>query len=168
MSVVQFKSIGVIHSPFTDIKGMPIQPSSAQGIEGWVEIFAPYRAGLQDLDGFSHIYLLYHFHKVMDAELVVIPFLDKQPHGVFATRAPTRPNPIGLSIVELKRIENERLYIANVDILDGTPLLDIKPYIPGFDQEPNVRVGWLAAGEDEIRTKVSDDRFEGSASGKDE
>jgi tRNA-Thr(GGU) m(6)t(6)A37 methyltransferase TsaA len=166
MTAIQLKPIGIIHSPFKHVKGMPIQPSSAEGIEGWVEIFAPYTAGLQDLDGFSHIILLYHFHEVKETRLVVIPFLDKQSHGIFATRAPTRPNPIGLSIVELKRIENEKMYISNVDILDGTPLLDIKPYVPGFDDQQNARVGWLHAREDEIRTKVSDDRFEASSKTK--
>ena len=163
MSTVQYRPIGVIHSPFQDIKGMPIQPSSAKGAEGWVEIFAPYLPGLQDLDGFSHIILLYHFHEVKETNLVVTPFLDSQPHGVLATRAPTRPNPIGLSVVELKRIDGEKLHIKNVDILDGTPLLDIKPYIPDFNHQENVRLGWLTAGEDEIHSKVSDDRFEGSA-----
>ena len=163
MSIVQYRPIGVIHSPFQDIKGMPIQPTSAKGAEGLVEIFPPYLPGLQDLDGFSHIILLYHFHEVKETNLVVTPFLDNQPHGVFATRAPTRPNPIGLSVVELIRIVDERLHIRNVDILDGSPLLDIKPYIPVFDHQEDVGLGWLTAGEDEIQCKVADDRFEGNA-----
>jgi len=167
MTTIQFNSIGTIHSPFKDIKGMPIQPTSAEGIEGWVEIYEPYLAGLQDLNDFSHIILLYYFHKVHDPLLVVTPFLDNQPHGVFATRAPTRPNPIGLSVVELQRVENEKLYISNIDILDGTPLLDIKPYIPSFDHQQKVRVGWLIGKGDEIRRRVSDDRFDARTEGKD-
>lgn len=160
MSTVQYQSIGVIHSPFKVISGMPIQPSSAGGVQGWVEVFEPFIAGLKDLEGFSHLILLYHFHRVQAFNLVVTPFLDTQPHGVFSTRAPTRPNPIGLSVVELMRIEADKLHIANVDILDGTPLLDIKPYIPAFDQQEDVRVGWLVAGEDDIRRKNSDNRFD--------
>jgi tRNA-Thr(GGU) m(6)t(6)A37 methyltransferase TsaA len=167
MEVFKYRSIGVIHSPFKEIKGMPIQPSSARGIDGWIEIFPPYLAGLEGLDGFSHVILLYHFHEVREMKLVVTPFLDHAPHGVFATRAPTRPNPIGLSVVELMSIENEVLFISNVDILDGTPLLDIKPFIPAFDHQQDVRTGWMKAGEDEIRTKVSDDRFEGTENRED-
>jgi tRNA-Thr(GGU) m(6)t(6)A37 methyltransferase TsaA len=159
MNSVGFQLIGIIHSPFKDLEGIPIQPSSASGIEGLVEIFPPYIDGLQDLDGFSHIILLYHFHESDQVNLVVTPFLDSKAHGIFATRAPTRPNPIGLSIVKLERIEHDKLYISNVDILDGTPLLDIKPYIPEFDQQQDVRVGWLSASVEEIRSKVSDDRF---------
>ena len=162
MISVQYKSIGVIHSPYTEIAGMPIQPASAGGVEGWVEIFKPFLAGLQDLDGFSHILLLYHFHAVKQTNLVVVPFLDDQAHGVFATRAPTRPNPIGVSVVELISMEDDRLFIANVDVLDGTPLLDVKPYIPEFVPQTHVRTGWMKAGEEQIRTKVSDDRFGGS------
>ena len=138
---------------------MPIQPSGAHGIEGLVEILPPYIDGLQDLVGFSHIILLYHFHKTDRVDLVVTPFLDSKPRGVFATRAPTRPNPIGLSIVELNGIEHNKLHISNVDILDGTPLLDIKPYIPEFDHYPDVEVGWLSFSEEESQPKVSDDRF---------
>jgi tRNA-Thr(GGU) m(6)t(6)A37 methyltransferase TsaA len=159
MNRVEFQPIGIVHSPFTDLEGMPIQPSSATGVEGLVEIIPPYIDGLQDLDGFSHIILLYHFHKSDHVKLVVTPFLDSKAHGIFATRAPTRPNPIGLSIVKLESIEYDKLHISNVDILDGTPLLDIKPYIPEFDQQQDVRIGWLSASVDEIRKKVSDDRF---------
>ena len=159
MTAIRYRPIGEIHSPFNDIKWMPIQPSSAEGIEGWLEIFTPYLVGLQDLNGFSHIILLYHFHEVNKTNLIVTPFLDNKPHGIFATRAPTRPNPIGLSVVELRRIENEKLHIINVDILDGTPLLDIKPYIPGFDHQQSVRVGWLKGKASlSVKTK-SDTRF---------
>lgn len=160
MNSIQFKQIGIIHSPHKDIKGMPVQPSSAEGIKGTVEVYENYAEGLKDIDGFSHIILLYHLHKVEKSELIVTPFLDTAPRGVFATRAPTRPNPIGLSIVRLKSIEGNVLHIENIDILDGTPLLDIKPYIKEFDHNENVRTGWMKAARGEIESKRSDNRFE--------
>lgn len=138
---------------------MPIQPTGAAREVGWIDIYEAYREGLKDLDGFSHLILLYHFHKVDQINLVVTPFLDTQPHGVFATRAPTRPNPIGLSIVKLNSIENGNLHISNVDILDGTPLLDIKPYVPDFENQEDIRTGWLKTTAEEIQSKVSDERF---------
>lgn len=156
---VSYRPIGVIHSPFTDIEGMPIQPTGASGIRGTIEVFPEFVAGLKDLEGFSHIILLYHFHRVQGAKLVVTPFMDSRPHGVFATRAPKRPNPIGLSIVKLLGIEQDVLHIENVDILDGTPLLDIKPYVPEFDQPQVDRVGWLEQAEGGVQSKKSDGRF---------
>ena len=156
---VNYRPIGVIHSPFTDIEGMPIQPTGASGIRGTVEVFPEFAEGLKDLEGFSHIILLYHFHRVQGAKLVVTPFMDCQPHGVFATRAPKRPNPIGLSIVKLLSIEQTILHIENVDILDGTPLLDIKPYVPEFDQPGADRVGWLEQAKGKVQSKKSDSRF---------
>jgi tRNA-Thr(GGU) m(6)t(6)A37 methyltransferase TsaA len=114
---------------------------------------------LRDLEGFSHIILLYHFHRVRDVKLVVTPFMDSQPRGLFSTRAPKRPNPIGLSVVRLLRVEGHVLHIENVDILDGTPILDIKPYVPDFDQHPAERVGWLEGAKGRVRGKRSDDRF---------
>lgn len=151
--------IGVIHTPFTDLEGMPIQPACAAGVKGAVEVFEKYRPGLKDLEGFSHIILIYHFHGSSGFELQVVPFLDSQPRGLFATRAPKRPNPIGLSVVQLDKIENGILRIQNVDILDNTPLLDIKPYVPEFDAPKEVRTGWLEkAGKVASRHK-SDDRF---------
>jgi len=138
---------------------MPIQPTGAAGILGTVEVFTEFTAGLKDLDGFSHIILLYHFHRVQEVKLVVTPFMDSQPHGVFATRAPKRPNPIGLSIVRLLGIEQNILHIENVDILDGTPLLDIKPYVPEFDHHPADRVGWLEQAKGQVRRQKSDSRF---------
>jgi tRNA-Thr(GGU) m(6)t(6)A37 methyltransferase TsaA len=116
-------------------------------------------AGLKDLEGFSHVILLYHLHKVRRVDLTVTPFLDSEQRGVFATRAPTRPNPIGLSIVALLRIEGNRLYLGNVDILDGTPLLDIKPYVPEFDQPLEARAGWLEEVRGKVRSVKSDERF---------
>ena len=156
---IQYHSIGIVHSPFKDIKGMPIQPSGASGVQGTVEIFPEYKEGLKDLSGFSHIILLYHFHEVRESRLTIMPFMDSQPRGVFSTRAPKRPNPIGLSIVKLVRIEGNILYIENLDILDGTPLLDIKPYVPEFDRHPADRVGWLEKARGKVHGKTSDDRF---------
>ena len=155
----RYQPIGVIHSPFKDIKGMPIQPPGAAGIRGTVEVWPEFAEGLKDLGGFSHIILIYHFHRVRESRLTVVPFLDSQPRGIFATRAPKRPNSIGLSIVGLRRVERNILHIENVDILDGTPLLDIKPYVPEFDHHPATRVGWLEKTKGLVRKKRSDDRF---------
>ena len=155
----RFQSIGIIHSPFKDIKGMPIQPPGAAGIRGTVELLPEFAEGLKDLDGFSHIILIYHFHQVRESNLTVVPFLDPKPHGVFATRAPKRPNPIGLSVVRLLSIDRNTLHIENVDILDGTPLLDIKPYVPEFDDHPAARVGWLEHSKGAVQNTRSDDRF---------
>ena len=139
---------------------MPIQPASAAGVKGTVDVFEEYRAGLKDLDGFSHVVLLYHFHRSQGFSLHVVPYLDSQIRGLFATRAPRRPNPIGLSVVQLDGIENGILYVQNVDILDGTPLLDIKPYVPEFDSHADVRTGWLEKARKNITSRKSDDRFE--------
>ncbi|MFN2219042.1 MAG: tRNA (N6-threonylcarbamoyladenosine(37)-N6)-methyltransferase TrmO, partial [Anaerolineae bacterium] len=131
----------------------------AGGIRGTVEVLPEFVAGLQDLDGFSHIILLYHFHRVSQVKLTVVPFLDVEPRGVFATRAPSRPNPIGLSIVRLLGIEANVLQIENVDIVNGTPLLDIKPYVPAFDHNQTERTGWLETTKERVEEKRSDDRF---------
>ena len=154
-----FQPIGILHTLFKDIADMPIQPSSASGVVGRLVLESEYVEGLKDLDGFSHIYLIYQFHKVTSYQLTVTPFLDSSSHGVFSTRAPKRPNPIGLSVVSLIAIEDNILRLENVDILDGTPILDIKPYVPAFDQQFNVRVGWLEGNENDITTKRSDERF---------
>jgi len=138
---------------------MPIQPAGAAGVQGTVEVWPEFVEGLKDLEGFSHIILLYHFHRAREVRLTVVPFMDSEPHGVFATRAPKRPNPIGLSVVRLIRVERNVLYIENVDILDGTPLLDIKPYVPEFDPLPVERVGWLERAQGKVQSKRSDDRF---------
>jgi tRNA-Thr(GGU) m(6)t(6)A37 methyltransferase TsaA len=157
---ITFTQIGTIRSPFIEPKGTPIQSAGASGIEGTIEIFQPFIEGLTDLEGFSHIILLYHFHRVTQTKLTVIPFLDRHPRGLFATRAPSRPNPIGLSIVRLLRVEDNVLHIENVDIVDGTPLLDIKPYVPAFDHQEAERTGWLAAARGKVKGKRSDGRFE--------
>ena len=159
MTTIVYQPIGIVHSPFKGIENVPIQPTAAAGIRGMVELFADFAAGLKDLEGFSHIILLYHFHRVTQIRLSVIPFLDREPRGVFATRAPSRPNPIGLSIVRLLYVEGNVLHIENVDILDGTPLLDIKPYVPAFDHHKVERFGWLETTRENIKEKRSDDRF---------
>ena len=134
-------SIGIIHSPFTDISMIPIQASRSQ-VKGSVEIYPQYAEGLQDLEGFSHIILLYAFHGSSGYSLIVKPFLDDQLHGLFATRYPDRPNPIGLSVVKLLKRQNNILKIEGMDMLDDTPLLDIKPYVPEFDIRTGTRNGW--------------------------
>jgi len=154
-----YRPIGFIHSPFKEAKKMPIQPTASKGIEGTIEINPEHKDGLKDLDGFSHIILLYHFHLSKGFSLEVIPFLDDTKRGVFATRAPRRPNPIGLSIVRLVAVEENRLNIRNVDVVDGTPLLDIKPYVPEFDDQKAEKIGWLSDKIDKIREIKADERF---------
>lgn len=156
---IEFTPIGIIHSPYTELRGMPIQPAAAEGVMGTVEVFQEFHAGLKDLAGFSHIVLLYHFHRSQGFSLHVIPFMDAQVRGLFATRAPKRPNPIGLSIVRLHRVEEGILHIGNVDIVNGTPLLDIKPYVPEFDAHTDVRTGWLEEARKTVSDRKSDDRF---------
>jgi tRNA-Thr(GGU) m(6)t(6)A37 methyltransferase TsaA len=138
------KPIGVIHSPFVDKAQTPIQANRSTAI-GQVEVFPEYAPGLQDLEGFSHVYLLYAFHMSEGFKLKVRPFLDDEEHGLFATRHPCRPNPIGLSVVRLLTCRGNVLEIEGVDVLDGTPLLDIKPYVPDFDVRTDVKTGWYAS-----------------------
>jgi tRNA-Thr(GGU) m(6)t(6)A37 methyltransferase TsaA len=156
---ITYRPIGWIHTPFQDIAGMPIQPAGALGVQGAVELLDEFAAALQDLKGFSHIILVYHFHRVSGWSPVVKPFLDSAAHGVFATRAPRRPNPIGISVVRLRHIEGNTLHIENVDIFDGTPLLDIKPYVPEFDQYPTERIGWVEKTKARVRDQMADGRF---------
>ncbi len=138
---------------------MPIQPSGALGIKGTVELFSEYSPGLKDVNGFSHIILIYHFHLSRGYALEVKPFLEETVHGIFAIRAPARPNPIGISVVRLVGIEDSILQIEDVDIVDGTPVLDIKPYVPDFDSRRAERIGWLAARSQLAREHKSDNRF---------
>jgi tRNA-Thr(GGU) m(6)t(6)A37 methyltransferase TsaA len=159
MQPIHFTPIGRILSPFKKPENMPIQPSAAQGVSGSVELLPEYTEGLQDLDGFSHIYLLYYFHLSQDYNLKIIPFLDTTYRGLFATRAPKRPNPIGLSIVKLVEVKENIIEIANVDIVDQTPLLDIKPYVPQMDAQKDCKIGWLTHHIPEIKQKQSDKRF---------
>ena len=162
---IVFQPIGVIHTPFPDPAGMPIQPAGGREITGSLEIFPEFADGLMDIEGFSRIILIYHFHRSGTCRLQLIPFLDTRPHGVFSTRAPNRPNPIGLSIVSLLGREDTCLQISGVDMLDGTPLLDIKPYLPECDAFSLERTGWFPSGGSRFSTTLSDDRFKGT--GKD-
>lgn len=154
-----YEPIGVLHTPFSDPAGAPIQPPGARGVEGWAELRPELVEGLKDLEGFSHLILIYHCHRAKEPELLVKPFLDTRFHGVFAVRAPARPNPIGLSVVRLLAVEGSRLRLAEVDMLDGTPLLDLKPYVPQFDMpEGEVRIGWLT-GKVAAADRCGDARF---------
>ena len=159
MNEISYKPIGIIHSPFRDIKGMPIQPTGAIGVAGTIEIIPDFIEGLKDLEGFSHIILIYHFHLSKGYELSVKPFIDDKLHGVFATRAPIRPNPIGISVVKLIRVEGNFLHIENVDIIDGTPLLDIKPYISEVDAHEVEKTGWLSGKAEKMHNVKADERF---------
>jgi len=152
--VYSFRPIGVIHSPHTMAKNTPIQPVYAQGIEGTVEVFGAFEEGLQDLDGFSHLHLFYLFNRDCTPKMLVAPFLQDQQRGVFATRAPCRPNPLGMSLVRLTRREGGILHVADIDVLDGTPLLDIKPYVTRFDTRPDARCGW----QDEVDEETAERR----------
>lgn len=145
---IVLQPIGIIHTPYKEPKGTPIQAAmvEAKDVDATVEVFPEYVAGLKDLDGFSHIMLIYHFHLARVPSLTVTPFLDETPRGVFSTRAPARPNPIGISIVQLLSMRPEGyMLVRGIDIVDGTPLLDIKPYIPAFDTRVADRTGWLGA-----------------------
>jgi tRNA-Thr(GGU) m(6)t(6)A37 methyltransferase TsaA len=159
MQIVSYKPIGVIHSPYKDVVGMPIQPAGAEGVTGTVEIAPEYAAGLKDIEGFSHIFLIYHFHLSEGYSLEVKPFLDDKLHGVFATRVPKRPNAIGISVVKLVKVEGRVIHIADVDIVDGTPLLDLKPYVPEFDVRRTERIGWFSKTKRSVRDVRADERF---------
>ncbi|KZX14652.1 tRNA (N6-threonylcarbamoyladenosine(37)-N6)-methyltransferase TrmO [Methanobrevibacter curvatus] len=161
MNEVKFQYIGKIKSPFNDLEGMPIQPVGANGVKGEIHLNEDISEGLKDITGFSHLTLIYHLHKVNGYNLQVKPFLDNNFHGIFATRSPKRPNPIGLSVVKLNSVEKNILYIENVDVLNNTPLLDIKPYVPhlyGID-EKNLKIGWFKDKHQNAINKKSDDRF---------
>lgn len=156
------EQIGTIRSPFCDLVDMPVQPGGAREIHASIEIRDEYVEGLKDLDGFSHLYLIYYFHKIKEPKLSVVPFNDRThtPRGVFSTRTPMHPNSIGLSVVELVGVEENIVTIRGVDILDGTPLLDIKPYIENFDRvEGESRSGWMKATPHEVGKCRSDERF---------
>ena len=157
MNSLILKPIGLIRSPFVEAQNTPIQTSMAKNIEGSIEVFPECVPGLQDLDGFERIWLLYWFDRRAGSRLLVTPFLDQQEHGVFATRSPCRPNPLGLSCVRLLGVEGARLHITEADILDQTPLLDIKPYVPAFDVFETERIGWLTNKASHV--VLADDRF---------
>jgi tRNA-Thr(GGU) m(6)t(6)A37 methyltransferase TsaA len=151
---ILYWTIGIIHSEYTIAENTPIQPVYAKGCKGYVELCSEFVEGLRDLSGFSHIYLIYHFHQVRSVQLLVKPYLQDEEHGIFATRAQFRPNAIGLSVVELLSIDDNILHLDGVDILDGTPLLDIKPYTTRFDLHNVKKNGW----QDEVDDKTAEKR----------
>jgi tRNA-Thr(GGU) m(6)t(6)A37 methyltransferase TsaA len=157
---IQFEQIGHVESPWKTLTGMPIQPSGARGVEGRIVLREEFAEGLFDIDGFSHLILLYHLHRVSRFKLLVTPFLDSTPRGIFATRAPLRPNPIGLSIVRLLSHKRAILHVQDVDILDGTPLIDIKPWVSDFDAVSNAHAGWYENARRDVRSYRSDSRFQ--------
>lgn len=159
MKNYSYKSIGIIHSEYKQKEGVPIQGILSERSKGWIEIFPEFKEGLKDIDGFSHIFLIYCFHLSKGYSLLTKPFLEDKEHGVFATRAPKRPNPIGISVVKLEKSEENKLYIKEVDIIDGTPLLDIKPYISKFDARDNTKMGWVKNKLNNKNNHHSDDRF---------
>lgn len=140
---IELEPIGVIHTPFEAPTGMPKNPRDAAGVAGRIELRPEYAPGLQDLDGFSHVVVVFHFHRSEGWTLEVAPPGQEHPRGVFATRSPRRPNPIGVSVVRLDAIDGATLHVRNVDMVDGTPLLDLKPYLPTVDAGERVRRGWL-------------------------
>ncbi|MBO2625952.1 tRNA (N6-threonylcarbamoyladenosine(37)-N6)-methyltransferase TrmO [Shewanella algae] len=158
MQVVSFTAIGHAETQYTELANMPIQGSKVDDSQGVLVIHPDYAEGLADLDGFSHVYVLFHLHQCKQGALKVKPFLDNQLRGVFATRSPKRPNPIGLSILEIDRLEGNRIHVKGIDMLNGTPIIDIKPYIQAFDCVQNTRDGWYEQGKDPLQT-LSDDRF---------
>lgn len=143
MERIVMHPIGVIFSPYRQDRDMPIQGVFAGEVEAWIELKHEYAGGLKGLDGFSHAMILHYFHKSQRQDIEGRPFLEQEKHGIFAIRSPHRPNHIGLSIVKIKKIEANRLYFTQVDMLDQTPVLDIKPYVTYFDHRENVRCGWL-------------------------
>jgi len=159
MDEITYKPIGVIHSPFKEPKGTPIQSAGAVDVEGTVEVFPEYADGLKDIEGFSHLFLIYHFHLSEKQSLKVKPFMDDKAHGIFAIRGPGRPNPIGISIVRLLKVEDTILHVKDIDIVEGTPLLDIKPYIPQFDIREVEKIGWLEKNVQKLNSSKDDGRF---------
>lgn len=155
-----FSPIGVIRTPFQTLEGMPIQPAGARDALGRLELDPELAPALADLEGFSHIHLLYRFHAATGFSMTVIPYLDTTPHGLFATRAPRRPNPIGLSLVQVVSVVGSVVTVRGIDVLDGTPLLDIKPYVPAFDVPAGpVRAGWMEGRSSAVAAARADDRF---------
>jgi tRNA-Thr(GGU) m(6)t(6)A37 methyltransferase TsaA len=159
LKTINYRPIGIIHSPFKSRTGTPIQPIGGIGVKAEVEIFPEFIERLADLDGFSHIILLYHFHLSAASKIKVKPFLDHTVHGVFATRAPARPNPIGISVVRLLRIDHQTLDVQDIDIIDQTFLLDIKPFVPDFDLRKVERIGWLENKAGNAENLEDDGRF---------
>lgn len=159
MKEIVYQAIGKARSPFKEPKGTPIQASGAKGIQGEIEVFPEFAAGLKDIEDFSHIILIYHLHLIKDTSLEVKPFLDKQTHGIFATRAPGRPNSIGISVVRLVKVDGNTLIVKDFDIIDGTPILDIKPYISEFDYRNVTKNGWYKENVHNLSESKDDGRF---------
>lgn len=159
MKTIEYKPIGIIHSPYKEPEGTPIQVRAAGKIEGEVEVYPEFVDGLCDLEGFSHIVLIYHFHLAKEAKLLQKPFMDTKEHGVFSIRSPSRPNPIGISVVKLCEAHENRLKVRGIDIVDGTPLLDIKPYVPDFDIHEVEKIGWLQENVSKMKKARDDGRF---------
>jgi len=161
MEKITYEAIGKILSPFEKPEGTPIQPSAVGAGKGRIIINEKYLAALRDLDGFSHLILLYHCHKAGKPSLTAKPFMEDKEHGIFSIRAPRRPNSIGLSVVKLEKIDGNIIYIRDVDILNNTPLIDIKPYVPEFDSRENVKIGWLEKNINKLSSTEDDGRFAG-------
>ena len=159
MREIKLNPIGIIYTPFKTPKGVPIQPLAAKGIKGRVEVYPEYADGLKDIDGFSHIILIYHLHLIKHSSLMVTPFLDNKEHGVFATRASGRPNQIGFSVVELEKVDGNILHVKDIDIVDGTPILDIKPCVPQFDFQEVTKIGWYENVIHKLSNTKDDGRF---------
>ena len=156
--MISYEPIGVVRSPFHQRLGMPLQSVAATEVRGRVELAAEYAPGLRDLDGFSHLHLICHLHRAEPGDLQVVPYLDDTVRGVFATRSPRHPNPIGLSVVRLEAVAGATLHVRGIDLLDGTPVLDIKPYVTAFDAFDAERTGWLEAGARRVHEVRSDER----------
>ncbi len=154
------RPVGIVHSRFTETSGMPIQTAGAPDEVGRLEVFAEFAPGLRDIEGFDYLILVTHLHRCAHERLEVVPFLDDATHGVFATRAPARPNRLGLSIVRLTAVEGTTLHFSGNDMIDGTPVLDIKPYVPRFDVRETERVGWFGARLDQLPRTRSDGRMD--------
>ena len=159
MKAIRYQPIDMIRSPFGSPENTPIQPATTKKIPDRVKLDPAYARELKDLEGFSHVILLYNCDKAKPASLRVKPFLDDAERGVFATRSPSRPNAIGVSVVRLLAIKGHVLHVENVDIVDGTPLLDIKPYVPPFDGADDVRIGWVQKNTGKIEHTRDDGRF---------
>lgn len=155
---ITLRPIGIIHSPFQSTQGMPIQTVAAADVEGELEVFEEFVPGLRDIEGFEFLILITHLHQAVE-KLEVVPFMDTVSHGVFATRAPARPNRLGLSIVQLVQVKGRILCFRGNDMLDGTPVLDIKPYVPQLDVRSTEQVGWFGHGLQRLPGAVSDDRM---------
>jgi len=159
LNKITYKPIGIIHSPFKTPENVPIQHTGAKGETGTIELFPEYEEGLKDIEGFSHIILIFHLHRVEYFKLKVIPFLDIVERGIFSTRAPVRPNPIGLTVVKLINIEGNIITVENIDMIEGTPLLDIKPCLPMIDDLQDIKLGWLTGKIEKFSVTRSDGRF---------